>query len=85
MRTISQRELRNDNAAVIRSVEGGESFLVTKRGTPVAVLRPATSADAEPGLPISQPASRSVDYREWPRVTSPVDSTELLADLRDDR
>ncbi|GAC1544408.1 MAG: hypothetical protein NVS3B12_33150 [Acidimicrobiales bacterium] len=39
-RTISQRELRNDNAEVIRAVTGGETFIVTRNGTPVADLRP---------------------------------------------
>ena len=35
VKSISQRELRNDNAAIIRAVEAGESFTVTKRGVPV--------------------------------------------------
>ena len=37
---ISQRELRNDNAEVIRRVLEGESFVVTRRGVPVARLVP---------------------------------------------
>ena len=39
-RILSQRELRNDNAEVIRAVTGGETFIVTRNGTPVAELRP---------------------------------------------
>ncbi|BDD82121.1 hypothetical protein TPB0596_18840 [Tsukamurella pulmonis] len=39
-RVIAQRELRNDNAAVMKSVEAGETFVVTRNGTPVAELRP---------------------------------------------
>ncbi|GAC1317165.1 MAG: hypothetical protein NVSMB16_13780 [Acidimicrobiales bacterium] len=31
-RTISQGELRNDNAEVIRAVVGGETFIVTRNG-----------------------------------------------------
>ncbi|MET9327028.1 type II toxin-antitoxin system prevent-host-death family antitoxin [Tsukamurella sp. NPDC003166] len=42
-RVIAQRELRNDNAAVMKSVEAGESFVVTRNGTPVAELRPVAS------------------------------------------
>lgn len=38
--TIPQRELRNQNAAIIAAVAAGESFLVTRNGTPVAELRP---------------------------------------------
>lgn len=37
---IAQRELRNDNAKVIEAVAGGESFVVTRNGEPVAELRP---------------------------------------------
>lgn len=39
-RTISQRELRNDSAAVLREVEGGQTLVITRNGTPVAELRP---------------------------------------------
>jgi len=38
--TISQRELRNDNAEIMRRVEAGESFVVTRNGKPVADLVP---------------------------------------------
>lgn len=37
---ISQRELRNDSAEVLRRVEAGESLTVTRRGQPVADLVP---------------------------------------------
>ena len=40
VKTIAQRELRNDNARVIEAVVGGESFVVTRNGVPVAELRP---------------------------------------------
>lgn len=39
-REISQRELRNDSGAILRAVESGEDFLVTRNGTPLAELRP---------------------------------------------
>ncbi|WP_199431710.1 type II toxin-antitoxin system Phd/YefM family antitoxin [Qaidamihabitans albus] len=38
--TIGQRELRNDNAEIMRRVEAGESFTVTRHGRPVADLVP---------------------------------------------
>jgi prevent-host-death family protein len=38
--TISQRQLRNDNAEIMRRVEAGESFVVTRNGKPVADLVP---------------------------------------------
>jgi antitoxin (DNA-binding transcriptional repressor) of toxin-antitoxin stability system len=40
-RTISQRELRNDSGAVMRALDRGEVFLVTRNGIPVGELRPA--------------------------------------------
>lgn len=40
MRTIPQRELRNENAKVIEAVTAGETFVVTRNGEPVAELRP---------------------------------------------
>jgi prevent-host-death family protein len=40
IRTIAQRELRNENAKVIEAVMAGESFVVTRNGEPVAELRP---------------------------------------------
>lgn len=85
MRHISQRELRNDNADVIRMVESGESFIVTRNGTPVAQLAPLPEHDGAPGLPVSQEARRRVDYTTWPRVRASVSSEAILADLRDDR
>ncbi|MEX2548942.1 MAG: hypothetical protein WD638_01840 [Nitriliruptoraceae bacterium] len=40
-RTISQRELRNDSGAIMRALDRGEAFLVTRNGIPVGELRPA--------------------------------------------
>lgn len=40
VRSIPQRELRNDNAKVIEAVTAGETFVVTRNGEPVAELRP---------------------------------------------
>ena len=40
MRTITQRQLRNDSGAVLREVHAGEHLTVTRNGTPVAELRP---------------------------------------------
>jgi antitoxin (DNA-binding transcriptional repressor) of toxin-antitoxin stability system len=39
-REISQRELRNDSGAILRAVELGEDFVVTRNGTALAELRP---------------------------------------------
>lgn len=39
-REITQRELRNESGAIMRSVEHGESFTITRNGTPIARLIP---------------------------------------------
>ena len=46
MAEIAQRELRNDNAEVIRRVEAGETFIITRNGVPVAELRPLPAGRA---------------------------------------
>lgn len=40
MKTIPQRELRNNNAKVIDAVRAGETFIITRNGEPVAELIP---------------------------------------------
>ncbi len=52
--TIGQRQLRNDNAEIMRRVEAGESFVVTRNGKPVAELRPVSD----------EPARRRITVRE---------------------
>ena len=42
MKVISQREVRNNSAAVMDAVEAGETYHVTRNGVEVAELRPVT-------------------------------------------
>ncbi len=39
-RTISQRELRNQSGEIMRALDRGEDFIVTRNGVPVGELRP---------------------------------------------
>jgi len=39
-RRISQRELRNESGAIMRAIDEGETFVVTRNGVPVADLVP---------------------------------------------
>lgn len=39
-REISQRELRNESGKIMRALDRGESFVVTRNGVPVGELRP---------------------------------------------
>jgi prevent-host-death family protein len=82
MRTISQRELRNDNAAIVRGVEEGESYTITRRGVPVARLVPLTS---DTDLRCDRPAKRQPTYSKRRRVTASMSTRELLGELRDER
>lgn len=41
-RTISQRELRNESGEIMRALDRGEDFLVTRNGVPVGRLEPIT-------------------------------------------
>jgi prevent-host-death family protein len=39
-RKLSQRELRNKSGEVMRALDDGEDFIVTRNGVPVGELRP---------------------------------------------
>jgi antitoxin (DNA-binding transcriptional repressor) of toxin-antitoxin stability system len=39
-KTITQRELRNGSGKIMRALDRGESFVVTRNGVPVGELRP---------------------------------------------
>lgn len=45
--TIAQRDLRNDNAEIMRRVEAGESFVITRNGRPIADLAPHATASKQ--------------------------------------
>ena len=75
-RTIPQRELRNDSAAVLRArtapVRAGETFVITNNGLPVAELRPTGQR------------RRLVPRTELEQLAGqlePIDATRFRADL----
>jgi antitoxin (DNA-binding transcriptional repressor) of toxin-antitoxin stability system len=39
-RKISQRELRNESGEIMRALDRGETFVVTRSGVPLGELRP---------------------------------------------
>ena len=64
---ISQRELRNDSGEIMRRLDGGETFIITRNGVPVGELTPLrrhrfVAAEAAVALFRSAP---SVDYRAF--------------------
>ncbi|HEY5264268.1 MAG TPA: type II toxin-antitoxin system prevent-host-death family antitoxin [Steroidobacteraceae bacterium] len=70
-RIITQRELRNQSAAVLREVEAGRTLIVSRNGTPVAELRPIRPRRFVPRATLAEAASRA------PRV----DAGRFRADL----
>jgi antitoxin (DNA-binding transcriptional repressor) of toxin-antitoxin stability system len=43
-RRITQRELRNDSGRIMRALDQGKSFIVTRNGVPVGELTPLRRA-----------------------------------------
>lgn len=76
-RTIPQRELRNNVAAILREAEAGQTFTVTVRGRPVARVvppdnqHPRVDVDRETilrilAMPIDDELARDLDLVESP-------------------
>jgi prevent-host-death family protein len=59
VRTITQRELRNDSGAVLREVQAGQTMIITRNGTPVAELRPVPPRRFVPRAAIADAARRA--------------------------
>lgn len=70
-RVVTQRELRNDSAAILREVQAGGIVVVTRNGVPVAELRPIQPRRFVPRAAIAEAAARA------PRV----DAKRFRADL----
>lgn len=89
MRTISHRELRNNSAEVLRAVGAGETIEVTNHGKVTAVLVPPSLTPYDRLVAagkVRQPRKEHpVDLRSIRRVSVPVSSTEIIADVRGDR
>lgn len=71
IRTITQRELRNQSAAVLREVEAGGIIIVSRNGTPVGELRPIRRHRFLPRAAIADAAGRAAR----------IDAAQFHADL----
>ena len=89
VKTIGVRELRRDLSAYLRRVEQGESFSVTSRGRPVAVLAPSPERrDTLDRLIVERhfiPARLDLLDVEPLDLPGGPPLSELLNDARDDR
>lgn len=83
MRTISQRELRNDSAEIMRALGRGESFRLTNRGRVVGRVVP----DSAPELDnlVVRPARRGMDFSDLEPISSQESTEAVLRELRGDR
>ncbi len=87
---IGQRELRNDNATIMRRVERGESFTVSRRGKPIADLIPhqpdqtrgkyRSLADAQAAFRRLPPIDRPQWYRDRASADEAFGSDDPLQD-----
>ena len=51
-KTITQRELRNGSGKIMRALDGGASFVVTRNGVPVGELRPLARREFVPAADV---------------------------------
>lgn len=78
--TIGQRTLRNDNAEIMRRVEAGETFVITRNGRPIADLVPHGSG------PAARPRQTLGELQEHFRTLPKIDVERWYADrAADDR
>lgn len=66
-REISQRELRNDSGNIMRRLDDGETFVVTRNGAPVGELLPLRRhrfVAAETAVAMFRTAPR-IDYQRF--------------------
>lgn len=68
---ISQRELRNDSGQILRAVESGETFIVTRHGHAAAELRPLRRRTFVPRAEVAYAAAHA----------SPIDVSQFREDV----
>jgi prevent-host-death family protein len=83
---VSQRELRNDSGAIMRRVEQGERFTVTRNGVPVADLVPHQYGHerARRFVPIAEIAAGLATLPDWDTALF-AEEFKVLDDAVDDR
>lgn len=70
-REVTQRELRNDSGSIMRALDEGDSFIITRNGVPVGELRPV-------GRPQFM---RSADLMRTAVLLPPIDAKQFRKDL----
>ncbi|MEU6560973.1 type II toxin-antitoxin system Phd/YefM family antitoxin [Nocardia nova] len=64
MKTISQRDLRNDSGRILDAVEAGQTYTVSRNGKPVGELRPLARRTFVPVAELNRTAAHlpPMDY-----------------------
>jgi prevent-host-death family protein len=78
-KTISLRDANQGFARCVRAVEGGEEFVITRNGVPVARLVPATTGRRALS-PVQEAAlarTRARMEKGWPLGAGPLDRDRL--------
>ncbi|HPY22763.1 MAG: hypothetical protein QG655_1415 [Actinomycetota bacterium] len=70
---ISQRELRNNSGEIMRRLDQGESFIVTRNGVPVGELVPLRRRRSVNGPALAQ-AFRDAPHIEYDKFRADLDS-----------
>ena len=79
-REITQRELRNQSGEIMRELDDGETFVITRNGVPVGELTPLRRhrfVAAEAAVAIFKSAP-SVDYRKLRQDLDAAASQDVL-------
>ncbi|MBL5975612.1 MAG: type II toxin-antitoxin system prevent-host-death family antitoxin [Candidatus Leucobacter sulfamidivorax] len=87
MKTVSQRQMRNQSGELLREVEAGETVIVTNHGKPVAMLSPypegRTPLELLRALGQTRPAQAPREaLGDIVPVEIDIDSAELLRESR---
>lgn len=82
MKTISQREFRNNSAAVMDAVEAGETYVVTRNGVEVAEVRPVVRRRRLTAEELVERARRlpRVDYAQMRREADELFGEDRIGD-----
>ena len=84
--TITARDANHRLAQVLREVEAGKEFIVTRNGVPVARIVPEKTSDGKRTLTAEQEAAlaRTMERLRvgWPLGVKKVDREELYATSR---
>lgn len=69
---ISQRELRNDSGRIMRALDDGQTFVVTRNGRPVGELRPLRRDRFVAAVTVVE-VFRHAPQLDWQRMRADID------------